>query len=183
MMKFKIRETGNIEELSYVDTDTGVDCINDVIGQACDFDGYSEYDEELDLYHIGQDDFEWWKNHIDNLEKYDNAFKKFEEDLGKRYDFDDYIFILEKFHISASDGDIENAPLLGLREIEKFRREYIKYFDEDEIFDWTLLSEELYAWADDLTDFTEWDWVDGDRKAQLSEEALKEVEAILAEIK
>ena len=58
-----------------------------------------------------------------------------------------------------------------------------KYVDNQENFDWTALSEELYAWANDLTDFTEWDWVDEDRKAQLSEEALKEVEAILAEIK
>ena len=57
-----------------------------------------------------------------------------------------------------------------------------KYFKNGS-FDWTILSEELYEWANDLTDFTEWDWVNEDRKAQLSESALEEVEAVLAEIK
>ena len=58
-----------------------------------------------------------------------------------------------------------------------------KYIDENENFDWTALSEELYEWADDLTDFTEWDWVNAERKAKLSDEALREVEEILKEIK
>ena len=61
-------------------------------------------------------------------------------------------------------------------------KKYVVNVDGNEQLNWDALSEELHEWAEDATDFTQWDWVDEDRKAQLSEEALREVEAILDEI-
>ena len=48
---------------------------------------------------------------------------------------------------------------------------------------WDALSEELYNWANDATDLTEWPWVSDDRKNLLSEAARAEAEEIYDTIK
>lgn len=60
MMKVMIRETGKIEELSYVAVN-GTDCIQDFVGNTGALsDGQFSYDDEQDVYVADQDTYDWW---------------------------------------------------------------------------------------------------------------------------
>lgn len=55
-MKFIINETGKQEELSIIDTKTGMDWSNDLIGNSGAVGQYIEYDDVEDAYRINQYD-------------------------------------------------------------------------------------------------------------------------------
>lgn len=61
-MKIIIKETQKIETLSFIDPNTGVDCIADfVVGNTgALIDGQFEWDEDHDAYVCSQDTFNWW---------------------------------------------------------------------------------------------------------------------------
>lgn len=71
-MDFIINETGEKRELHYIDADTGVDCIRDLISGA--IGEYITYDEEADdeedeLYRISQADYDWWDEYITHAQE------------------------------------------------------------------------------------------------------------------
>lgn len=71
-MDFIINETGERKELHYIDADTGVDCIRDIISVA--IGDYITYDEEADdeedeLYRISQADYDWWDEYITHAQE------------------------------------------------------------------------------------------------------------------
>ena len=71
-MDFIINETGEKRELHYIDADTGVDCIRDIISVAIgDYITYDEEDddEEDELYRISQADYDWWDEYITNAQE------------------------------------------------------------------------------------------------------------------
>lgn len=60
-MEIIIRETGKCETLSIIDNKTGVDYINDFVGNhgALD-DGQFDFDADRGVYVCNQETFEWW---------------------------------------------------------------------------------------------------------------------------
>ena len=61
-MQVKIKETGEIKELSYYcNTQDIEDCTRDIIFNTGDQDQFS-YDEENDIYITSQENFEWWED-------------------------------------------------------------------------------------------------------------------------
>lgn len=63
-MYFIINETGERKELHYIDTKTGGDRINDVIGNSGAIGDYIIYDDEAEAYRISLADYEWWAEYI-----------------------------------------------------------------------------------------------------------------------
>lgn len=70
-MKIKIQETGKIEELAIVDPKTGVNWVNDLMGN---YDELPEYDDDQDLFSMDQNSFDWWKSLTTSLEAAENRY-------------------------------------------------------------------------------------------------------------
>lgn len=67
-MKFLINETKERKELYYINT-TGIDCINDVIGNSGAIGDTIIYDEEIETYRINQADYDWWEEYISHAQE------------------------------------------------------------------------------------------------------------------
>lgn len=81
-MKFVINETGKHEELSIIDTKTGMDWINDLIGNSGAVGQYIEYDDAEDAYRINQEDFDWWSEYIAMYERYQEELDSLKAQYG-----------------------------------------------------------------------------------------------------
>lgn len=80
-MKFIINETGCIQELRLIDAKTGIDCLNDVVGNSGAIGNNIIYDEEAEAYRIDQEDFEWWERYIAQTEKDAEELKLLREEF------------------------------------------------------------------------------------------------------
>lgn len=81
-MKFIINETGKHEELSIIDTKTGMDWSNDLIGNSGAVGQYIEYDDAEDAYRITQEDFDWWSEYIAMYERYQEELDSLKAQYG-----------------------------------------------------------------------------------------------------
>lgn len=81
-MKFIINETGKHEELSIIDTKTGMDWSNDLIGNSGAVGQYIEYDDVEDAYRINQEDFDWWSEYIAMYERYQEELDSLKAQYG-----------------------------------------------------------------------------------------------------
>lgn len=68
-MKFLINETGEKKELYYIDIKTGIDCIDDVIGNSGAIGDTIIYDENTETYRINQTDYNWWNEYITHAQE------------------------------------------------------------------------------------------------------------------
>lgn len=63
-MEVKIRESGEIETLQWINKKTGENFIDDVIGSVGGFgseDWQFERDRDAGIYHASQETFDWWE--------------------------------------------------------------------------------------------------------------------------
>lgn len=86
-MKFLINETGERKELCYIDATTGVDCINDVIGNSGAIGDYIIYDEDAEAYRINRADYEWWDKYITHAQKDAEELAHLREELDRRDEY------------------------------------------------------------------------------------------------
>lgn len=86
-MYFIINETGERKELNYIDAETGVDCIDDVIGNSGAIDDYIIYDDEAEAYRINQADFEWWDEYITHAQEDAEELAHLREELDQRDEY------------------------------------------------------------------------------------------------
>ena len=70
-MDVKIRKTGERENLIIIDPDTGIDWINDLMGNCNEL---PEYDEDAGCYVMTRDDFEWWDDLTIRYQKADDRY-------------------------------------------------------------------------------------------------------------
>lgn len=83
-MEFVINETGERKELNYIDINTGVDCINDIIGNSGAIGDYIIYDEEAEAYRINQEGYDWWDEYITHAEEDAEELAELREELDQR---------------------------------------------------------------------------------------------------
>jgi hypothetical protein len=102
-MKVRIIETGKDEELSIIDPKTGMDWINDLMGN---HDALPEYDEEADRHLMNQEDLDWW---ADLVERYQTADDRLYEII---MGIEDEWRILQSFmdDVHSINCDLENYP-------------------------------------------------------------------------
>ncbi|MCK5612886.1 hypothetical protein KAR91_64025 [Candidatus Pacearchaeota archaeon] len=63
-MEIKIKETGEIESLGIVDPKTGVNWINDLMGN---HNALPDNDDVTGYYSMSQTDFDWWDDLVSRL--------------------------------------------------------------------------------------------------------------------
>lgn len=86
-MYFIINETGERKELNYIDAKTGVDCINDVIGNSGAIGDYIAYDQDADAYRINRDDYDWWDTYITHAQEDAEELARLREELDRRDEY------------------------------------------------------------------------------------------------
>jgi len=98
-MQVRIKETGEIAELTIIDPKTGLDWAADITGNDDNFG----YDEDYDVRVCDQETFDWWANLIRRYQKVDDRYYEIRKGL------DDDTALLE--HVSGYiDVDLENYP-------------------------------------------------------------------------
>lgn len=65
-MKIIINETGVVKSLHYIDTETGVDSVRDIIGNAGVIGSDFIWDDEADAYRADQETYDWWETYLEN---------------------------------------------------------------------------------------------------------------------
>lgn len=86
-MEFVINGTNERKELHYIDARTGVDCINDVIGNSGAIGDYITYDEDAGVYRINQEDYEWWDEYITYAQEDAEELARLREELDQRDEY------------------------------------------------------------------------------------------------
>lgn len=90
-MKFYITDKNVYEELELIDPKFGIDWIADFIGNSgaiadnkChkNATSYIVWDDEKDAYLIDSDNFEWWKNMVDEMQEFELISYKIEKVYG-----------------------------------------------------------------------------------------------------
>ena len=115
-MNTMIRETKERKELGIIDPKTGMNWINDLIGNWNGFDdGQFEYDEELEVYVCSQETFDWWENFTKEYEKADFTVFEYKQELT---DNEEQLFN-ELLH-DYCNTDLEKMPEAMLSTIESF---------------------------------------------------------------
>lgn len=86
-MYFIINETGERKELHYIDAKTGVDCINDVVGNSGAIGDYIIYDDDAEAYRINQDSYDWWDEYITHAQEDAEELAQLREELDQRDEY------------------------------------------------------------------------------------------------
>lgn len=86
-MEFIINGTNERKELHYIDARTGVDCINDVIGNSGAIGDYITYDEDAGVYRINQEDYEWWDEYITQAQEDAEELARLREEFDQRDEY------------------------------------------------------------------------------------------------
>ena len=92
MLKLKIKETQETKTLSLIDPKTGVNWIADYIGNTGDMiNGVLVYDAESDLYHISQDDYDYWADMVSMRDAVDQRMHDMHLSEKEKQFFDNYL--------------------------------------------------------------------------------------------
>lgn len=83
MIKVKISETNQDESLELLDTETGVDCTTDIIGNYGGLtDGQFVYDDATDIYQCSQETFIWWDRVLHEQQELNNRIAELRKEYG-----------------------------------------------------------------------------------------------------
>lgn len=83
-MNIVIKETNARESLEIIDPRTGVNWIQDFIGNAGALsDGQFEWDDELDAYVCDQETFDWWQKVVEENQELENRIFELEDKHGR----------------------------------------------------------------------------------------------------
>lgn len=118
-MNIKIQETGKSETLIIIDSRSGVNWVQDLIGNAGAFDdGQFAWSEGDDAYIASQDTFEWWEKYISDTLKTEKEAQALADRLGISL-----TDVMERID-QEQDGDYEmhrKRAIKAMRELEEER--------------------------------------------------------------
>lgn len=118
-MNVQIKESGDIKKLSIVDSKSGVDYINDFIGNTGALtDGQFNYNDDLDLYEATQENFDWWEKVSKEYEKADFAKKQFLDSIEN----DEKREIAERKINDSCNCDLENMAGYIMQAINELKK-------------------------------------------------------------
>lgn len=106
-MYFIINETGERKEIHYIDNETGVDCINDIIYNSGAIGDYITYDAEAEIYRISQSDFEWWEEYITHAKEDAEELARLRKELDQRDEYTGQSVIDDIISHSYGPNDME----------------------------------------------------------------------------
>lgn len=113
-MKITIKETGEIKELVITGTN-GIEWTNDLLGN----NGVLTWNKETEQHEMSQDDFDWWKEYIDNYEDDTLRAEELAIDLGIE------VSVINERIAEAMEGynDLDMEHLIKLNVFEEMRNE------------------------------------------------------------
>lgn len=132
-MDFRIKETSEIKTLSYVNCDTGIDGVGDLIGNSGAIGQYIHRDDD-DMYIISSDDYDWWADYISDTQSDDQELS----DLYGEYAHSGIQEIIED-EWNATGNDYNDHHRIRQRVIERIKAEalnisgtaYSRHYDKD----------------------------------------------------
>lgn len=77
-MKIRIKETGEVKDLTIIDRKTGCEWTADLVGD----DDCITYNRDREIYETDQASYDWWNNMIDKLEHAEDVKQKYIEKYG-----------------------------------------------------------------------------------------------------
>lgn len=98
-MKILNTTTGKVEELTIIDVKTGCEWTNDLLGN----NGALNYNEELEMAQMAQEDIDWWKSLIEKMEANDEKIQIIEAGINEQTTIDDYQEVLDSFRSGLYD--------------------------------------------------------------------------------
>lgn len=118
-MQIKINETGKIETLSIIDSGSGVNWVQDLIGNASALDdGQFTWSEEDDAFLADQTTYEWWAKYISDTEATEVEARALADELGISY-----TDIMERIG-EYQYGDYEDHRRQAMSAMNDLREEY-----------------------------------------------------------
>lgn len=78
-MKIRIKETGEVKDLTIIDRKTGCEWTADLVGD----DDCITYNRALEVYETDQESYEWWDDMIDQLEHAEDVKQEYIEEYGE----------------------------------------------------------------------------------------------------
>jgi len=106
----KILVNGNVKELELTDPTNGCNWEEDLIGSSFD-----DYDDDLEMYKMEQETFDWWSNYITVEKNLQDRVKNLKDML----DYDDSEK-LQRELIEAGDSDIEMMQMSQIQVVEEY---------------------------------------------------------------
>lgn len=100
-MNIQIIETGARETLSIIDPKSGMDWIQDIMGN---HDALPDYNDEIDAYEMTQEDYDWWLDLTTRYERQDHRMYELRQDAESA---DDFLAAWESYNAA---NDLEDLP-------------------------------------------------------------------------
>ena len=98
-MDITIIETNEKTELSIIDRKSGVNWVNDLLGN---HDALPDYNDDDGTYHMPQEDFDWWDNLIKEYQASDDRYYKILDQL-KDPDYENMIAEFQNINCDLED--------------------------------------------------------------------------------
>lgn len=104
-MDITIKETGESKTLSIIDPRTGVNWVQDFIGNTGALnDGQFRYDDETGSYECTQETYDWWVKVADEHETLSSRIEELAADYGRE--------AVETVVLSVNANDLETEPAM-----------------------------------------------------------------------
>lgn len=122
-MRFKIRETGALEEIIYDgENDT---CAYDIISHSDELGDYIFYDKDEDLYDISSENFLRWKTYFKNLEETDAMLRQLKQALCAKFDGYEVDDILHEYFSKIFNLATEDEHIYYQEAILKIKKRFL----------------------------------------------------------
>jgi len=127
IMRFKIKETGEVLELSLRKWqgdgwDEEPPCY---LSELTENDDNIKYNSDEELYITDQKSFDWWENYVNEANIANKAETGFKVEILLNYGNELYQEIVDEYYSEISHCNLENESEIKLRTIEKFKEEYL----------------------------------------------------------
>lgn len=100
-MKIQIIETGALETLSIIDPKSGMDFVQDLMGN---HESLPDYNDEIDAYEMTLEDYGWWLDLTTRYEKQDHRMYELRQYADDRDAFD------SSWESYNAANDLEDLP-------------------------------------------------------------------------
>jgi len=100
-MNITINETGEKDELSIIDPQSGIEWTTDLLGN---HNALPDYNDETDSYHMSKEDFDWWKDLIGRYQEADDRYHELYQSLPE----ENAEFLADA--VREINCDLENFP-------------------------------------------------------------------------
>ena len=109
-----INTTGEIETLSIIDRNSGVNWIADLLGNA------GIHADEEGNYHMDREDFNWWVEYINGYQATENEIAEMAEKTGEDY----YKIRQRVINYTNESNDMEYECFRAIQMLEEIAEEY-----------------------------------------------------------